>query len=92
MTRDMNPVLLSLNCGSPDDTWLRNMARGVISVQIPPIQHVILQGSAEADRVYAAWARLSRSAVYRGVEGCSVSGKLSCDAEDPRPAHREGQH
>lgn len=60
MTRDMNPVLLSLNCGSPDDTWLRNMARGVISVQIPPIQHVILQGSAEADRVYAAWARLKQ--------------------------------
>jgi hypothetical protein len=59
MTRSMEPVLLTMNVGSSEDTWLRAQIRGEAPAPEPVVvQRVILQGSAEADRVYAAWARL----------------------------------
>jgi hypothetical protein len=57
-SRHLEPVLLTLNC-SDNDEWQRAMIRGS---GVPPtqIQRVIVQGSAEADRVFAAWARLKQ--------------------------------
>ena len=57
--RSMAPVKLSMNVSDSEDTWLRAQIRGEEPAPKPSkIQAVILQGSEEADRVYAAWVRL----------------------------------
>jgi hypothetical protein len=55
----MFPVKLTMNVSDSEDTWLRAQIRGDVPAPTPAkLQVVILQGCAEADRVYAAWVNL----------------------------------
>lgn len=67
--RTCAPVLLTYSAAGERDEWARVMVRGETSSTTeadthPTLRRVILQGSAEADRV---WAAIANGRYHRGV-------------------------